>query len=199
MLSRMRGTARRMAGARGGVGSRLLHSQPLLYFLFVLATANAYAFMWSQDFAALALLVLTGLVTSVFSKNMVVILCAAMVVANLVDRGARASFNEGFSASEDGGEDTGADKVGAAQDAGADKDKSAKAAEKADDAAVEGKSAGGLGGEDKMGEMKKQYNELLALQKQIVDGVKGVYEPLQKAEVIVSGMRGSMGDLKRAR
>ena len=180
-----------MAGARGGVGSKILHNQMLLYLMFALATANAYAFMWTRDFAALALLVLTGLVAAVFSKNMVVILGAAMVVANLVDRGARASFNEGFAASEGAGEDSGADKDKAVE-------KGADAAEKGPDAAEKGAESSSAGSADKLGDMKKQYNELLALQKQIVDGVKGVYEPLQKAEVIVSGMRGSMGDLKRA-
>ena len=187
-----------MAGARGGVGSKILHNQMLLYLMFALATANAYAFMWTRDFAALALLVLTGLVAAVFSKNMVVILGAAMVVANLVDRGARASFNEGFAASEGAGEDSGADKDKAVEKGADAAEKGPDAAEKGPDAAEKGAESSSAGSADKLGDMKKQYNELLALQKQIVDGVKGVYEPLQKAEVIVSGMRGSMGDLKRA-
>ena len=187
MFAKLFGKASRAAGGRGGLGARIIHSRVVLYALFLLATANAYAFLWRRDFASLALLVLAGLVASAFTKNMVVVLSAALVAANLVDRAARASFNEGFEAPADAPtEDADKDK-----DKDDDKDKDGKADGGAGEKPA-GPDASGGASPEKMDEMKKQYMELMALQKQIVDGVKGVYEPLQKAEVIVSGMRGSM-------
>jgi hypothetical protein len=133
--------------------------------------------------------VLTGAVALAFTKNMVIIMGAAVIISNLAVRAKHSPFHfsEGFDASstEDGANEK--TKDGKPK---ADKPSDESGAKSTDDkAATEGAGAPDT---EKLGEMKKQYEELMTLQKQIVEGVKGVYEPLQKAEGIVSGMKESM-------
>jgi len=73
-----------------------LHNQYVLYFIFFVAIGNLFLFIFSNDLMSAGVLFTAGLLTSFFSKNMVVILVTAMVVANIIRMGVT-NRREGFS------------------------------------------------------------------------------------------------------
>ena len=62
----------------------LLHSRFVLYFVFVIAVANLFHFIFSNDFMSCTVFIVAGLLTSFFSKNMVVIMVIAIVVTHVI-------------------------------------------------------------------------------------------------------------------
>jgi hypothetical protein len=65
----------------------LLKSRVILYLLFVAALVQLYVFSISGDYVIATLLLLVGFLVSFFSKNMIVILCLALVIANIFKYG----------------------------------------------------------------------------------------------------------------
>ena len=82
------------AGDLKKISHDVLHNRPVLYFIFAIAVGNLFNFVFSNDLMSVGVFIATGLLTSFFSKNMVVIMVVAMVVSNIV----RFSFlgREGF-------------------------------------------------------------------------------------------------------
>ena len=77
----------------------LLHSVPLLYALVVAALVNQVSYALLGDLTTPALFILLALITSTFSKNMIVILTFALVFSNVVKFGTRIKhdhINEGM-------------------------------------------------------------------------------------------------------
>jgi len=74
----------------------LLSNRGVLYILFVLAIGNLFYLGTSNDIWTIAIFVLTGFLTSFFSKNMVVILCIALVVSSIIKYGTPKESFEGF-------------------------------------------------------------------------------------------------------
>ena len=76
----------------------LLHNRFVLFFVFALAIGNIFHFAFTYDLTSVAIFILAGFLTSFFSKNMIVIMVVAMVVANVlrVGRG-----REGFGNKEE--------------------------------------------------------------------------------------------------
>jgi len=62
----------------------------------VLAIGNLFYLGTSNDIWTIAIFVLTGFLTSFFSKNMVVILCIALVVSSIIKYGTPKESFEGF-------------------------------------------------------------------------------------------------------
>ena len=77
-----------------------LHNQYVLYFVFFVAIGNLFMFVFSNDLMSAGVFFTAGLLTSFFSKNMVVILVTAMVVSNIIRMGI-SSKREGFKDDED--------------------------------------------------------------------------------------------------
>jgi hypothetical protein len=71
----------------GKISQNILHNRFVLYFIFFLAIANLFMFIFSNDMKAIGAFFLAGLLTSFFSKNMVVIMVVSMVVANIIKIG----------------------------------------------------------------------------------------------------------------
>lgn len=65
----------------------LLKSRVILYLLFVAALVQLYVFSITGDYVIATLLLLVGFLVSFFSKNMIVILCLALVIANIFKYG----------------------------------------------------------------------------------------------------------------
>mgnify|MGYP000359679665 CR=1 FL=1 len=78
----------------------LLHSRFVLYFVFVIAVANLFHFIFSNDFMSCTVFIVAGLLTSFFSKNMVVIMVIAIVVTHVIRIGN--SSIDGFENKEKG-------------------------------------------------------------------------------------------------
>jgi hypothetical protein len=66
------------------ISHEILHNRPVLYFIFVIAVGNLFNFVFTNDLMSVGVFIAAGLLTSFFSKNMVVIMIVAMVVANVV-------------------------------------------------------------------------------------------------------------------
>lgn len=169
-------------------GMNLLRNRFVLYFIFVISIFNIYTFLASNDMFSLALFSLVGFISSFFNKNMIVILSIAIVVTNIFKHGTQIRTSEGF------------------EGEGSDEEKDKKVNETADETETVTENLADKANEldttstengEKLGEMKAKYDELMALQKQIVSGVQSVYEPLQKAEGIVSGMKENMTNITK--
>ena len=90
---------------RGGksiasIPKSILYNRYLLYFIFAIALGNVVQLMTQQDHMSLVIMVVVGLLTSFFSKNMVVILCIALVVTNILKYGTKLRV-EGFTSEEE--------------------------------------------------------------------------------------------------
>ena len=77
-----------------------LHNQYVLYFVFFVAIGNLFMFVFSNDLMSAGVFFTAGLLTSFFSKNMVVILVTAMVVSNIIRMGI-SNKREGFKDDEE--------------------------------------------------------------------------------------------------
>ena len=90
---------------RGGksiasIPKSILYNRYVLYFVFAVAVGNIVQFMMQQDHISVLLMVVVGLLTSFFSKNMVVIMVVALVVANVLKYGTHLRV-EGFKSDKD--------------------------------------------------------------------------------------------------
>lgn len=74
----------------------LLRNRWILYIVFVISLVQLYSFAVLNEELYAAVFVLVGFLSSFFSKNMIVILCLALVVSSLLKYGAKAGHHEGF-------------------------------------------------------------------------------------------------------
>jgi histidyl-tRNA synthetase len=75
--------------------SPVLHNRIVLYFFFAIALIDLVYFLNIGDMYSFSVLILVGLLTSFFIKNMTVILFTAVIVTHLLKYG-RSSFSEGM-------------------------------------------------------------------------------------------------------
>ena len=61
----------------------LLQNKLLFYFILVLAIGNVIQFWYISDLMSIGLFLVTGLITSLFSKNMTVIILISIIIANI--------------------------------------------------------------------------------------------------------------------
>jgi len=73
----------------------LLHNRIILYLFFAIALIDLVYFLNIGDMYSFSVLILVGMLTSFFIKNMIVILVVAVVVTHLLKYG-RSSFSEGM-------------------------------------------------------------------------------------------------------
>jgi hypothetical protein len=86
----------------------LLRSVPLLYMLVVASLINQVSYALLGDLTTPALFVLVALITSSFSKNMIVILTFALAFSNIIKYGgSKMRVSEGMSKLEQGKVDEG--------------------------------------------------------------------------------------------
>jgi hypothetical protein len=81
--------------------NNILHNPIVLYFIFAISLLYLFYFSAVNDYSLVAIFILTGVVTSFFSKNMVVILCISLVVSFLLKHAGKHAL-EGF---QEGNED----------------------------------------------------------------------------------------------
>ena len=73
----------------------ILYNRFLLYFIFAITIGNVVQLMTQQDHTSVVIMVIVGILTSFFSKNMVVIMCVALAVTNVLKYGTQIR-TEGF-------------------------------------------------------------------------------------------------------
>ena len=74
----------------------LLNNKYLLYFVLILSICDLLLFAYLGDFWFIIIFVLIGLITSFFSKNMIVILTMAVALTNIIKFGAHITSKEGM-------------------------------------------------------------------------------------------------------
>ena len=75
---------------------KILHNRFVLYFVLFLALADLLFLAMGREFVSVAVFILSGFVTSFFSKNMMVIMCVAMVITNILKYGTDIRMQEGL-------------------------------------------------------------------------------------------------------
>ena len=75
---------------------RILNNKFVLYFVLLLALSDLLFLSVGKDYSSIVVFLLTGFVSSFFSKNMMVVLCIAMAVTNILRYGTGIRLNEGF-------------------------------------------------------------------------------------------------------
>jgi len=80
----------------------ILYNRVVLYFLALLALGDIVYFLSRNDITSLAVLVLVAMLTTFFSKNMVVVLVIALCITHVFKYGAASYVSEGMENHEDG-------------------------------------------------------------------------------------------------
>ena len=76
--------------------NKILHNRFVLYFVLFLALSDLLFLAMESEYISVAVFVLSGFVTSFFSKNMMVVMCVAMVITNILKYGTGIRLMEGL-------------------------------------------------------------------------------------------------------
>ena len=74
----------------------ILQNQLVLYLFLLMTLVQIVVFVSNSDITGIVLMCLVGFLTSFFSKNMIVILCVALTISNLLKTGLKKVGYEGF-------------------------------------------------------------------------------------------------------
>jgi len=75
---------------------KILHNRYVLYFVLFLALSDLLFLAMGSEFISVAVFILSGFVTTFFSRNMMVVMCVAMVVTNILKYGTDIRMQEGL-------------------------------------------------------------------------------------------------------
>jgi hypothetical protein len=78
----------------------LLHNRIVLYFVVIVVLFDLFYFAQMRDNTSIAVFILLAFITTFFSKNMIVVLCIALVVTHVLKFGVR-QVSEGFAEGAD--------------------------------------------------------------------------------------------------
>jgi hypothetical protein len=84
----------------------ILHNRFILYFVLFLALSDISFLVMGSEFVLVSIFILSGFVTSFFSKNMIVIMCIALVITNILRYGTNINTQEGLDNKPTLGDDT---------------------------------------------------------------------------------------------
>ena len=79
---------------------KILHNRFVLYFVLFLALSDLLFLAMGSELVSISIFILSGFVTSFFSKNMMVIMCVAMVITNILRYGTGIRMSEGLVSGE---------------------------------------------------------------------------------------------------
>jgi len=74
----------------------ILHNRFILYFVLFLALSDISFLVMGSEFVLVSIFILSGFVTSFFSKNMIVIMCIALGITNILRYGTNIDTQEGL-------------------------------------------------------------------------------------------------------
>ena len=74
----------------------ILHNRFILYIVLFLALSDISFLVMGSEFVLVSIFILSGFVTSFFSKNMIVIMCIALVITNILRYGTNINTQEGL-------------------------------------------------------------------------------------------------------
>ena len=169
----------------------ILQNQFVLYLFLFMVLVQIVIFVNNNDTTGIILMCLIGFLTSFFSKNMIVILCLALVGTSLLQKFLNKSSYEGFEEKKDkkdkkdkkkdeNKEETEEDveEEEVAEEENEDEVDDANSNEKSDKTKDEMKK--------QFEELKKQYPEFKAIQDDLINGILKIDPVLEKAEAFMN-------------
>jgi len=171
--------------------TQLLTNKYVLYATLFFAITNVLGYFTIQDFNSVILFILVGLLTSYFSKNMIVILLSAMITTNLVLTMNKTTeyFVEGNSNNNTKPKDKKPDKD-KEQFEGVDDDAAVGGGDDINYDATLKESYGNLEkllGGDGMNNLTKDTMQLMDRQKQLAESMKSLEPMLNNAKSMLKG------------
>jgi len=158
----------------------ILHNRVVLYFIALLALGDVVYFLGINDISSFVILLLVGILTSFFSKNMIVILVVAMVIAHIVKYGSAAYVSEGMENPDDS--DKKDDKKKDSKDSKpSDKTSSDPSDSKEDPVKNDNKDD-----KIKYADLKDDYKDFQVVQKEIISNMKQIDPLLERAESFIN-------------
>ena len=77
---------KKSAKSVSSVGNKILYSRFALYFFCVFAILDIYSYAMFKNYNSIIVFIIVGYLTSLFSKNMVVVLATAIIITHLLTR-----------------------------------------------------------------------------------------------------------------
>ena len=161
----------------------VLQNQIVLYLFLFMTLTQVVLFVSNNDTTGIVLMCIIGFLTTFFSKNMIVILCVALTMTNLVKKGMKQVGYEGF---EDKKEEE--NKETEEDTTKKEKKESAKVDDEVDNAPNSNESSSQTKDEMKreFERLKEEYPEFSALKEDIVDAMVKIDPILDKAETFMN-------------
>jgi len=161
----------------------VLQNQLVLYLFLFMTLTQVVLFVSNNDTTGIVLMCIIGFLTTFFSKNMIVILCVALTMTNLVKKGMKQVGYEGF---EDKKEEE--NKETEENTTKKEKKESAKVDDEIDDAPNSNESSSQTKDEMKreFERLKEEYPEFSALKEDIIDAMVKIDPILDKAETFMN-------------
>ena len=162
----------------------VLQNQVVLYLFLFMTLTQVVLFVSNNDTAGIVLMCIIGFLTTFFSKNMIVILCVALTMTNLVKRGMKQVGYEGFEDKEEDKEEKKEENNTTKKE----KKESTKVDDEVDDAPNSNESSSQTKDEMKreFEKLKEEYPEFSALKEDIVDAMVKIDPILDKAETFMN-------------
>lgn len=164
----------------------VLQNQLVLYLFLFMTLTQVVLFVSNNDTTGIVLMCMVGFLTSFFSKNMIVILCVALTVTNLLKKGMKQIGYEGFEDKEEPEEESEDEDVETKKET-----KSSKKTEdedEVDDAPNSNELSDKTKDEMKrqFEKLKEEYPEFNALKGDIVEAMVKIDPILDKAEAFMN-------------
>lgn len=162
----------------------VLQNQVVLYLFLFMTLTQVVLFVSNNDTTGIVLMCIIGFLTTFFSKNMIVILCVALTMTNLVKKGMKQVGYEGFEDKEEDKEEKKEEKNTTKKE----KKESSKVDDEVDDAPNSNESSSQTKDEMKreFEKLKEEYPEFSALKEDIVDAMVKIDPILDKAETFMN-------------
>ena len=163
----------------------VLQNQLVLYLFLFMTMTQIVVFVSNNDTLGIVLMCMVGFLTSFFSKNMIVILCVALTVTNLLKKGMKQIGYEGF---EDQDEETEQETTEEEVEPKKEKKASKKVEDEVDDAPNSNDLSDKTKDEMKrqFEKLKEEYPEFNALKGDIVEAMVKIDPILDKAEAFMN-------------
>jgi len=163
----------------------ILQNQLVLYLFLFMTLTQVVLFVSNNDTTGIVLMCIIGFLTTFFSKNMIVILCVALTMTNLVKKGMKQVGYEGFEDKKE--EDEKKDNT-EENNTKKEKKESTKVDNEIDDAPNSNESSSKTKDEMKreFERLKEEYPEFSALKEDIVDAMVKIDPILDKAETFMN-------------
>jgi hypothetical protein len=178
----------------------ILYNRAILYFISFLAVVDILYFISTNDFYSLLTFILIGILTTFFSKNMIVILVVSLSITHVVKYGNAAYVSEGFKEgpdeSNDGTKDSKEEEDGSTKTPTSNNDdnkdsKDAKTSTSKSESSKPPKPSASTTSTDKEYEdLKKEQKNFENIGKDIMENVKKIEPLLDKAEAFINKYEG---------